>query len=109
MVLLKSVSVLMMLASLLIGFWMWQVDNIANANAEQLAREQAAASGSNTFSWGIQPTPVADRATGMAFAFLLCGVGCFTYYVTMQTKLVADKYEEDIPVDEEDIPVAVRH
>ena len=99
----------MVLAGLLIGFWEWQVDIIANANAEQLASEQAAVRGSNTFSWGIQPTPIADRATGMAFAFLLCGVGCFCYYAAMQTRLVADRNEEDIPVDEEDIPVAVRH
>ena len=82
---LRKIAVTIVAVGLLIGLWAWQVDNVSNRLAEGEARSQA--SSGQLISWSSQQAPVADRAMGMAFAFLLCGVGCFTYFVAMQTEL----------------------
>lgn len=69
----------MIVIGLLIGLWQWQVNNINNEHAMEEARENAAVRGVTSYSWSANSVPVEDRALGTAFAFLLCGVGCFGY------------------------------
>jgi hypothetical protein len=76
---------MMIVIGLLIGCWQWQVNNINNEHAMEEARENAVMRGATSFSWSANSAPVEDRALGMAFAFLLCGVGCFGYAQSSNT------------------------
>ena len=91
---LRNIAITFMTVGLLIALWEWQVDNVSNGLAEGEARSQAS-SGQAAISWSFQPAPVADRAMGMAFAFLLCGIGCFTYFVAMQTEPINEPQLKD--------------
>ena len=78
----KILSILTIIVGILVGLWCWQVDNIGMAQANQAAALQAAMSHQNGYVTFYNPVPVGDRAIGMAFAYLLCIVGGFSFVMS---------------------------
>ena len=64
----KDLSIWIIIVGILIGLWAWQVNNIGVSEAQQ-----------NVHATYYNPVSVEDRAIGMAFAYLICAVGGFTF------------------------------
>jgi hypothetical protein len=74
----KYFALLPVLAGLCLGWYDWQVNNLLSDHAQAAAQAafEANPNGRTGFGSSYNPVSLEDRAIGMSFAFLLCGVGC---------------------------------
>ena len=75
----KYIALLPVFAGLYLGWYEWQVNNMLSNQAREAAQAYVAANPHGDPGYSYNPVSLEDRAVGMSFAFLLCGVGCSLY------------------------------
>ena len=76
----RILSILTIIVGISVGLWAWQVNNINMATTKRTVLHDAV--NHETDITYYNPVSVEDRAFGMAFAYLLCAVGGFTFVMS---------------------------